>query len=87
MLGERRDVRELERLLELRPRTSAVAQVEQRLAQTHASERLAPHGSHLAAEPRGLDQVRAGSQEVVREELRLAQHRSGRNPNSTQLRS
>ena len=41
MLREGRDVRELERLLELRPRAGAVAQVEQRLAETHARERLA----------------------------------------------
>ena len=77
MLSERRDVRELERLLELRPRAGAVAQMEQRLAQTHARERLASHRSHLAAEPRGLEQVRAGGLEVVREELRLAQHGGG----------
>ena len=46
VLGERRDVRKLERLLELRPRAGAVAQLEQRLAQTHARERLAPHRAH-----------------------------------------
>ena len=38
MLGERRDVRELERLLELRPRAGAVAKMKQRLAQPHACE-------------------------------------------------
>ena len=38
MLGEGRDVRELERLLELRPRAGVVAQVKQRLAQAHACQ-------------------------------------------------
>ena len=38
MLGEGRDVRELERRLELRPRAGPVAQVKQRLAQAHARE-------------------------------------------------
>ena len=77
MLGEGGDVRELERLLELRPRAGAVAQVEQRLAETHACERLASHRAHLAAEPRGVDQVRAGGLEVVGEELGLAEHGGG----------
>ena len=38
MLGQRRDVCELERLLELRPRAGAIAEVKQRLAQPHARE-------------------------------------------------
>ena len=67
-------MRQLERLLELRPRAGAVAQVEQRLAQAQACERLASDGAHLAAEPRGVDQVRAGGLEVVGEELGLAEH-------------
>ena len=77
MLGEWRDVRELERLLELRPRAGAVAQVEQRLAQAHACERLASDRAHLAAEPRRVDEVRAGGLEVVGEELGLAEHGRG----------
>ena len=77
MLGERGDVRELERLLELRPRARAVAEVQQRLAETHACERLASDRAHLAAEPRGVDQVRAGGLEVVGEQLGLAEHGRG----------
>ena len=38
MLGKRRDVRELERLLELRPRAGPVAQAKQRLALAHTCE-------------------------------------------------
>jgi len=38
MPGKRRDVRELERLLELRPRAGPVAQVKQRLALAHTCE-------------------------------------------------
>ena len=49
--------RELERLLELGTRAGAVAQVEQRLAQAHACERLACHRAELAAEPRRVGQV------------------------------
>ena len=39
----RRDVRELERLLELCACPSTVAQMEKGLAQAHARERLAPN--------------------------------------------
>ena len=77
MLGEWRDVRELERLLELRPGPRSVAQVKQCLAQTHACERLASDRAHLAAEPRGVDEVRASDLEVVGEQLGLAKHGRG----------
>src|SRR5918995_3869350 len=77
MLRDWRDVGELERLLELRTRAGAVTQVEQRLAQAHACERLAPGRANLPAEPRSIEQVRAGGLEIVGEELRLAEHGGG----------
>ena len=77
MLGEGRDVGEVERLRELRPGAGAVAQVQQRLAQPQACERLSSDGTHLAAEPRCVDQVGTGALEVVREQLGLAEHGRG----------
>src|SRR5919197_796786 len=70
VLRQRRDVRELERLLQLRPRTGAVADVEQQLSQTQASERLAADRSKVAAEPGRVEKRRAGRLEVADEELR-----------------
>ena len=77
MRGDRRDVRELECLLELRARTGAVAEIQERLAQTHAGERLAANGAQLAAQPRRVEQMRAGGLEVAREQLGLAEHGGG----------
>ena len=77
MRGDRRDVGELECLLELCPGTRAVAQVEEGLAQTHASQRLAPNRTQLAAQPRRVEQMRSGGLEVAREQLDLAEHGGG----------
>ena len=77
MRGGRRDVRELECLLELCAGTASVAQVEEGLAQTHAGQRLAANRAQLAAQPRRVQQMRAGGLEIAREELGLAEHGGG----------
>src|SRR5690242_21856658 len=77
MWGGRRDVRELECLLELRARPRAVSQVQERFAQAHSGQRLAPDRPELSAEPRRVEQVRAGRLEVSREQLGLAEHGRG----------
>ena len=70
MLGERRDVRELERPLELRPRAGSVARVKQRLARAHAREcspptaptsRQSRAASTRCARPRGSSDHALGS--------------------------
>ena len=70
MLGERRDVRELERRLELRPRAGSVARVKQRLARAHAREcspptaptsRQSRAASTRCARPRGSSDHALGS--------------------------
>src|SRR5215207_983884 len=77
VLRDRRDMRELERLLELGASARAVAEVEQRLAEAHARESLGPDRSHVAAQARRVEQMRARSVEVARKELRLAEHGGG----------
>jgi len=70
-------VRELECLLELRPRARAVAQIQECLAQTHAGERLAPNRTQLAAQPRRVEQMCAGGLQIAGEQLSLAEHGGG----------
>ena len=77
MRGDRRDVRELQGLLELRACAGSVAQMQECLAQAHPRERLAGDCTQLAAERAASSRCARAASRFAREQLGLAEHGGG----------